>query len=76
MTSICMGPFRLPDGEDQPETCFERDAEGWQVWVNPHGRTYYYRTKGKAEAAAKALQEGRKPKFGAPFWPRNTTYLR
>ena len=73
---ICMGPFRIAEGEQEPETCFDRDAEGWRVWVNPHGRTYYFRTRGLAERALSALQGGRKVRGGAPWWPPATRYLR
>jgi len=75
MTSICIGPFRIAEGEQEPECCFASDAEGWRVWVNPHGRTYYYRTKGKAEKALGDLQEGRRPQGGAPWWPSRTRYI-
>jgi hypothetical protein len=75
MSQVCIGPFRIAEGEQEPENCFERDAEGWRVWVNPHGRTYYYHTKGQAENAAALLQCYRKPKGGRPWWPRRTAYL-
>ena len=75
MTSICIGPFRIADGECEPESCWERDAEGWRVWVHPWGRVYYYRTKAGAERALGALQEGRKPRGGAPWWLGRTRFI-
>lgn len=75
MTAICMGPFRIAEGEQEPETCFASDADGWRVWVQPHGRTYYYKTKRAAEVTAGALAENRPPVGGRPWWPSRTRYI-
>ena len=34
MTSVCMGPFRIAEGEQEPENCWPNEADGWRVWVN------------------------------------------
>jgi len=75
MMSFCMGPFRIAEGEQEPETCFDNEADGWRVWAHPWGRVYYYRTKGKAEYALGQLQEGQRPAGGSPWWPARTRYL-
>ncbi len=75
MTSVCMGPFRIAEGEQEPENCWPNEADGWRVWVNPYGRTYYYRNKVGAERAVAALQTGERVRGGKPWWPRATVYL-
>lgn len=76
MTRYCttVAPFRIAEGEQTPEYCQPKDADGWEAYRDG-GRRYFYRTKREACAASDALEAGGFPVGGYPFWPRATVYL-
>jgi hypothetical protein len=73
--STTIAPFRLAEGENTPEQCAPKDAEGWMTFSDPTGPAYYYRTKREAITASEMLEVGAIPSFGRPWWNRATIYL-
>jgi hypothetical protein len=76
MTTHCttIAPFRIAEGEQEPEQCSPESREGWMTYTDK-GPAYYYKTKREAATASEALQVGIIPSGGRPWWPSRTRYL-
>jgi hypothetical protein len=83
---ITITPFRIAEGEQTPESCDAKDAEGFRVTLTPanglaYDRPYYYRKRKDAARAAADLAEGRsqplglKPGRGFAWWTAAANYL-
>ena len=46
---VVLAPVREAEGEGAWESCDNpSEAEAWRVYVHPHGRAHYYRTRSVA----------------------------
>ena len=76
MTDVFMHPIRIAEGEQEPETCDPKEAEGWRVFRTGQP-AYFYKNKHRAAVAFRQLKGGMTPPLdmGGKWWAPATAYL-